>query len=66
MHTLIFQKRGFSIKAEHFQNVILKHGSHLNNGAHFIGHFKNGQAVGHFWIGLVNNGFLHGMVNENG
>ena len=35
-------------------------------GAHFIGHFLNGQAVGHFWIGLVNNGFLHGIVDENG
>ena len=35
-------------------------------GAHFIGHFQNGQAVGHFWLGLVNNGFIHGMVDENG
>ena len=35
-------------------------------GAHFIGYFKNGQAVGNFWIGLANNGFLHGVVDKHG
>ena len=57
----IFQKRGFKISRSHNDyHVIARH------GAHFIGHFKNGQAVGHVWIGLVNNGFLHGIVDENG
>ena len=35
-------------------------------GAHFMGYFKNGQAVGNFWIGLANNGFLHGVVDKYG
>ena len=36
-------------------------------GAHFMGHFKNGQAVGNFWIGLSNNGFINGFItNANG
>ena len=36
------------------------------SGAHYIGYFKNGQAIGTFWIGLVNNGFIHGIVDEMG
>ena len=35
-------------------------------GSHYIGYFKNGQAVGNFWIGLANNGFINGMVDEMG
>ena len=34
------------MKADHIDNVMPK------QGAHFIGNFMNGQAVGHFWIGL--------------
>ena len=36
------------------------------SGSHYIGYFKNGQAVGNFWIGLANNGFINGMVDEMG
>ena len=31
-----------------------------------MGRFKNGQADGHFWIGLINNGYIHGVVDESG
>jgi hypothetical protein len=37
-----------------------------HHGTHFLGRFKNGQAHGHFWIGMINNGFIHGVVNEEG
>ena len=33
---------------------------------HFLGRFQNGQVHGHFWIGLLGNGFLHGKANANG
>ena len=35
-------------------------------GIHFIGTFRNGQVVGHFWIGLIGNGYIHGVTDENG
>ena len=59
---IIFQKRGFKInpKKSDVFNII------PNPGAHFMGHFKNGQAVGTFWLGLSNNGFLHGSISEEG
>ena len=31
-----------------------------------MGRFINGQADGHFWIGLINNGYIHGVVDQNG
>ena len=36
------------------------------SGLQFLGRFKNGQSKGHFWLGLINNGFIHGKVDENG
>ena len=57
--TFWFQKRGFKKKTDVYNKV-------PDSGAHFIGYFKNGQAVGNFWIGLANNGFLHGIVDKNG
>ena len=36
------------------------------DGLHFLGRFQNGQAFGHFWIGLLNNGFIHGVADLNG
>ena len=36
------------------------------SGLQFLGRFKNGQPEGHFWLGLINNGFIHGKVDENG
>ena len=35
-------------------------------GLQFLGRFKDGQPDGHFWLGLINNGFIHGKVDENG
>ena len=35
-------------------------------GLHFLGRFHNGKVLGHFWIGLQNNGFIHGVADENG
>ena len=37
-----------------------------NSGTHFLGRFQNGQVVGHFWIGLINNGYIQGIADENG
>ena len=31
-----------------------------------MGRFQNGQVVGHFWIGIVNNGFIHGIADVHG
>ena len=31
-----------------------------------MGRFLNGQVVGHFWIGLIKTGFLHGVANKDG
>ena len=31
-----------------------------------MGNFENGQLNGHFWIGMIGNGFLHGTADENG
>ena len=36
------------------------------NGLHFLGRFRNGQVHGPFWIGLLNNGYIHGFADENG
>ena len=35
-------------------------------GIHFLGRFLHGQVDGHFWIGLKNNGYIHGNANEHG
>ena len=35
-------------------------------GTHFLGRFKNGQVVGHFWIGMLNSGYIHGIADSNG
>ena len=35
-------------------------------GTHFYGRFLNGQVVGSFWIGLIRNGYIHGIADENG
>ena len=35
-------------------------------GTQFIGRFQNGKVVGHFWLGLINNGYIHGFANEDG
>ena len=59
MNIIIFQKRGFALKRNVLQMV-------PSPGAHFIGQFKNGQAVGTFWLGLINNGFIHGQVDAYG
>lgn len=32
----------------------------------FLGRFKNGIVTGHFWLGLINNGYIHGKANEQG
>ena len=37
-----------------------------SQGNHFLGRFKNGQVVGHFWIGMCNNGYIHGVADEHG
>ena len=31
-----------------------------------MGRFRNGQVVGHFWIGLIKAGYIHGVANEDG
>ena len=36
------------------------------SGLQFLGRFKNSQPEGYFWLGLINNGFIHGKVDENG
>ena len=36
------------------------------SGLQFLGRFKNGQPEGQFWLGLINNGFIHGKVDKNG
>ena len=32
----------------------------------FLGVFNSGKLSGHFWLGLLNNGYIHGMANEYG
>ncbi len=53
------EKRGFKIRGQ-------LDSLHPHHGIGFIGKFKNGQVVGNFWIGLINNGFLHGTADESG
>ena len=31
-----------------------------------MGRFFNGQVVGHFWIGLIKAGYIHGVANKDG
>ena len=40
--------------------------STITRDLQFFGNFKNGKVVGKFWLGLLNNGYLHGKVNEDG
>ena len=35
-------------------------------GIGFIGRLKNGQVSGHFWVGMIGGGFLHGLANSDG
>ena len=35
-------------------------------GFGFIGHLRNGQVHGPFWVGMLNGGYLHGYSNEQG
>ena len=37
-----------------------------DSGIHFLGRFQNGQVVGHFWIGLIRNGYIQGIADDNG
>ena len=32
----------------------------------FLGRFRNGKVNGHFWLGLLNNGYIHGEVHGHG
>ena len=32
----------------------------------FFGRFKSGKVNGHFWLGLLNNGYIHGVTDEHG
>ena len=32
----------------------------------FLGTFANGKVVGAFWLGLINNGYIHGIADKNG
>ena len=32
----------------------------------FLGIFNNGKVSGNFWLGLLNNGYIHGMADEYG
>ncbi len=33
----------------------------LEKGFGFLGHYKNGQAIGDFWAGMKGGGYLHGI-----
>ena len=52
-----FQNRGFVMKGSMADQV-------GRSGLQFLGRFKNGQSKGHFWLGLINNGFIHGKVGK--
>ena len=52
-------RRGFQLRRSMHSNVI-------NKSLQFIGHFVNGKVHGHFWFGLLNNGYIHGKTNEGG
>ena len=60
--SIYLQERGFKIKET--LNTI----QHIETapGTHFLGRFLNGQVVGHFWIGLINSGYIHGVADEHG
>ena len=58
----MFQARGFKVNLKNMDLLNMGPGY----GAHFMGRFLNGQVVGHFWIGLINNGYIHGVANEEG
>ena len=51
------QERGF---LRNFEN------ENAHPGTHFLGRFKNGQVVGHFWIGMLHSGYIHGIADSNG
>ena len=52
-------KRGFQLRRSIQSNII-------NKSFQFLGNFVNGQVHGHFWLGLMNNGYIHGKTNEAG
>ncbi len=56
---LDIEARGFIYAYEGRRN-------HHHPGNHFVGRFKNGQAFGNFWIGMLGNGYLHGEVDDKG
>ncbi len=50
------------IEARGFIYAVGRNQHHAGN--HFLGRFKNGQADGAFWIGMIGNGYLHGHVDN--
>ena len=49
-------ERGFSMAGDTEESV---------PGIQFLGRFKNGKAVGTFWMGLKGGGYLHGELDDN-
>ena len=49
--------RGLHIKENNNQQI---------PGVNFYGHFKNGQAIGHFWTEMAGGGWLHGKIGSDG
>ena len=54
-----FQNRGFTPS----QGLTNPYGA---PGTQFVGRFKNGKVHGAFWLGLINNGYIHGIANTEG
>ena len=60
---MYFQRRGFRINKKERKDM---GNMKASAGAHFLGRFKNGQVYGHYWIGLCQSGYIHGVANEDG
>ena len=56
---MYLQKRGFKVRTTNLEKQV-------DLGTHFFGRFRNGQVVGPFWIGLIRNGYIHGIADDNG
>jgi hypothetical protein len=61
----LFQGRGFDLSTGRMPNKAVAN-MQPYRGIGFVGRFKNGQAHGNFWAGMVNEGYLHGKADENG
>lgn len=59
---LDMEARGFSFSSRGGGLSMLQ----PHEGTGFIGRFKNGQIAGHFWVGMLKNGWLHGKADVNG